>query len=97
MIFDELTLECIDNYSVFCNYIDRLFESYWNARKRVLDIKEDLVRQEVQRKKQFEEKRQQATLIARRRKRKPKSRRFAFLRGVFGRRIRRIGDRLRNN
>ncbi len=83
MMCDEVPLECLDNYSHFCAFIDRLLESYWSVRGRVLDAKEDLIRRELQRMKRIQQQqqqhqqlRQQEILAARRRKHRRKRRRF---------------------
>lgn len=89
MMCDELPLDCLDNYSLFCGYIDRLLGSYWSVRGRLLDAKEDLIRRELQQTKRIQQQqqqqqqlRQQAILAARRRKARRKRRRFPAIRSL---------------
>jgi hypothetical protein len=46
MIVDEVTESVMDEFSAFSAYINDFMETYWAVRKHLLNIKEQLIRQE---------------------------------------------------
>lgn len=52
VVIDDIPATVVDNYPAFSHHIDQYLDSYWAARSRLIDIKEEYIRRDLKRQKQ---------------------------------------------
>lgn len=52
VVIHDIPATVVDNYPAFSHHIDQYLDSYWAARSRLIDIKEEYIRRDLKRQKQ---------------------------------------------